>query len=274
MFVAAVLIGCLVLIVCLLPRVTRESSPDRGDQPSFFEPPRKTAAVPQLPAAKAFPKTIAFLDVETTGLSTRDRIVTLGVVLINTDELQAAEANCKCLHRIYDPGIKCHPEAKGIHGHNDWTLRHQPFFAEEAEEVREFLERAGLICCHHAEFDLGFVNRELLQAGLKPLSKPAFCTMRAYKRHNSGSASLDHIAARLGLHRTTKWHGALEDAFLTANVFLALNQFSGRIPVPDRLAHSFGFQNFRVVPPLPEGPLPLRKRRPRASIQTRVETGV
>ncbi len=70
-----------------------------------------------------FPSTIAFLDVETTGLHSRDRIVSLAIALMKLDEVHDGNINISFIHRIYNPGIKCNPVAEQIHGHDDWTLR-------------------------------------------------------------------------------------------------------------------------------------------------------
>jgi len=212
-------------------------------------------------ALQKFPDTIAFLDVETTGLHSRDRIVTLAVALLDTCEIQEGKAQISFIHRIYNPGIHCQPDAERIHGHSDWTLRQQLFFIDEAKEVSEFISKAGMVCCHNAEFDLNFVNREFVHAGIPAIKVPIYCTMKRYRQQYAGSASLANLGAQLGLQRQTNMHGALEDVFLTMNVFLVLNKVSLRISIPD--VDKLGFQNLREVPPQPMGTLPPRKRRPK-----------
>jgi len=62
------------------------------------------------PVIAAIPKCIAFLDVETTGLTAKDRIITLaGVKLRDTDLLATGTASLEYLHLIFDPGRKSHP---------------------------------------------------------------------------------------------------------------------------------------------------------------------
>lgn len=210
-----------------------------------------------------FPDVIAFADVETTGLHSRDRIVTLAVALMSLKEIEQGTLNVSYINRIYNPGIKCHPAAERVHGLDDWTLRHQPFFVEEAFEVREFIHRAGLICCHNASFDLAFIEREFLHSQLAPIQIPSYCTMIHYRQQYSGSASLANCSAQLGLSRKTKLHGALEDVFLTMNVWLKLNHVPLRIEIPEGKECSFSYQNLREVPAPPTGILPPRIRRPK-----------
>ena len=63
-----------------------------------------------------------------------------------------------------------------------------------------------------------------------------FCTMLAWRRHRPGERSgLAHASAACGLARETALHGALEDAWLAANLLRALH---GLAPAPMRL-HGF-----------------------------------
>src|SRR5258707_14301038 len=88
------------------------------------------APVPSPPEPRALtrvaniPKCVIFFDVETTGLNSNDRVVTLAAVtLLNTNLLPSA--SLEYLYLIFDPGRKSHPGAEAIHGYSDWILRHQ-----------------------------------------------------------------------------------------------------------------------------------------------------
>ena len=205
------------------------------------------------------PRTIAFLDVETTGLHSNDRIVALAFILLDASELAESSRHFRFAHLIFDPGKKCHPAAAAVHGYDDWTLRHQAFLAEEAQSVRDFLHEADLLVAHNAAFDCGFVNRELQAAGLPPLAVPTFCTMQEYRARHAGRASLKAVAARIGMARCGERHGAFEDAWLAMNIYLWLHGRPGPVPFsvvpPERRAP----HNFRPPPPTPEGDLPPRK---------------
>jgi DNA polymerase-3 subunit epsilon len=210
-------------------------------------------------------KRVVTLDVETTGLHTRDRIVTLAMVLLDVATFESGKVQLKVIHRIYNPGIACHPAATRIHGHSDWALRHQPFFLEEAQEIVDFISTAEVVICHNAEFDLRFLNRELTAAGLAALSIPSYCTMEAYRSRYEGSAQLDSVIKIIGMKRDGGVHGALEDAWLTMNVFLKLHGAGAVIPFTVLSEEHRALQNWKGCPPIPVGALPPRKRRPRVA---------
>ena len=239
--------------------ITQESPLEQGPHREGLH--RSAAARAQLPAE--LPSVIAFVDIETTGLRSHDRIVSVAVVLLKKEDVEVGRVNLSVLHRIYNPGMKCHPQAEKVHGHSDWLLRHQPFFIEEAAEISEFIGRGGLVCCHNAAFDLAFVARELEHAGVPPLKAPSFCTMNEYRRRYSGSASLGNLASQLNLKRAGDRHSALEDVLLTINVFFALQKLPIQIPIEALGEDRHIFQNARAVPTVPSGPLPSRKRRPK-----------
>ena len=61
---------------------------------------------------RTIPKCVAFFDVETTGLSDKDRIVTFaGVKLLDTETLSTGSLPIACIYLIFDPGRKSHPRA-------------------------------------------------------------------------------------------------------------------------------------------------------------------
>ena len=210
---------------------------------------------------QTIPKCVAFFDVETTGLTDKDRIVTFaGVKLLDTATLSTGSLQLTYIHLIFDPGRKSHPRAEAIHGYSDWALRHQESFEVYAATIERFFDSADLVVAHNAEFDLGFYNREMEGLGREPISKPTFCTMDGYRKKGFvGSASLSAICRDIGVARATRLHGALEDAWLAMRVYLWLNHrgFSGQLP-PDFTGDPI---NMRSVPPLPIGTLPRRQRK-------------
>ncbi|WP_156042263.1 exonuclease domain-containing protein [Bradyrhizobium sp. URHD0069] len=226
--------------------------------------PIETVRPRTLPApviATGIPKCIAFLDVETTGLNEKDRVVTLaGVKLLDTDLLATGTASLAYLHLIFDPGKKSHPRAEAVHGYSDWVLRHQDGFGAYAETIESFFNSADLVVAHNAEFDLGFYNREMDRAARRPIAIPGLCTMSTYRQRGfGGSCSLDAVCQKIGAARNGKLHGALEDAWLAMRVYLWLNQrnFAGMLPIE----FASGPSNFKDAPPLPLGPLPRRRRK-------------
>lgn len=179
------------------------------------------------------PKSIAFVDVETTGLRDDDRVVSIGAVWIAAASLSAAPLfPFSYLHLIFNPGRPSQPRAERVHGFSDRLLKHQSPFATYAEAVRAFLSSADLVVAHNVEFDLGFINSELRRANLQPLSTPSFCTMQASRRQHV-TAALDDVCARLHLARSGKHHGALEDAWLAMQIYLCMHGCKTPAPFSD-----------------------------------------
>ena len=194
------------------------------------------------------PGSIAFVDVETTGLNSDDRVVSLGAFWIATGSLCDRIFPVSFVHLIFNPARRSHPRATQVHGYSDWLLNHQEPFEAYAEDVREFLCSADLIVAHNAEFDLGFINAELERAGRPVIDRPSFCTMEAC-RGRGVHATLDATCKALGLVRTTKQHGALEDAWLAMMVYLWLNGCPTRRPFSEAGALLEPFNLLPAPPP-------------------------
>ena len=144
-----------------------------------------------------------------------------------------------------------------MHGYPDRLLRYQPPFAAIAPSVSELIGESDLIVAHNAEFDMSFTEVEMQAVGLPLIGKPVFCTMRRYGAFYSGSHSLDAVAARIGLKRAGRRHGALEDAWLAMMIYLWLRGCPARLPfeaLPKPLP-----SNLRRMPLLPFGLLFPRK---------------
>jgi len=204
-----------------------------------------------MPSVHTRKKRVIVLDTETTGLLPYDRIVTLGAVRLEGDELQK-----QALYLIFDPRKDSHPAAIDVHGYDNWMTRYQDLFADLAPRVRNWLLWADELIMHHAEFDMRYVQRELRKADVEELGQPTFCTMeRARDLWRGESAKLDHCLSRIGRSRLTRTHGALEDAYLTAALYL--HQQGSTRPI----AHVNSWsppKNLKRHPPRPFGELPRR----------------
>lgn len=205
------------------------------------------------------PERIAFVDVETTGLKDDDRVVSFAGILLKTPQLSENVFDLSFVHIICDPGKKSHPDAERVQGYSDWLLRHQEPFSENALVVAELLKDADLIVAHNAEFDVSFINRELLASGLPELNRPIFCTMQACRQKGFSKIGLNAVATQMGLARSQINHSALEDAWLAMLIYIwlyakhtvgfALSKFGNLQP-----------KNLVSVPPMPDEPLPRRKK--------------
>ncbi len=175
--------------------------------------------------ARTMPSRVLAIDVETTGLEATDRVVSFAGLLLKSSSLVniGGTEQIAFEYLVCNPGIKSHPMARRVHGYSDWVLSHQQTFAEIAEKVMELAESADLIVAHNAEFDVGFLNRELKTAGRELIRIRSYCTMTEWRRRGMpGSASLDNVARFYGLSRESEFHSALEDAFLALRVYLNL----------------------------------------------------
>ena len=189
--------------------------------------PSATVAAP-VPASPRWlagiPSRVVAVDVETTGLTASDRIVSLAAVLLDTRDLAVGGFDLKYLHIVVDPGRRSHPEAERLHGYPDWLLRQQEPFAAHAEQVRGFIHNGAVMVAHNAAFDLEFVNRELVAAGQKGLRLPVYCTMEGFRQTGApGSASLDAVCRYMNIGRLGSRHDAIEDAWLALMACLWLH---------------------------------------------------
>ena len=160
------------------------------------------------------------LDTETTGLNYKagDRIIEVGCVeLINhvstTNNLQFY---CSTNKIIDESAIK-------IHGLTNAFLNEYPPFKEYVKKFLAFIGNDPLII-HNAEFDLGFINNELMLLEIEPLKNKIIDTVSfARKKLNTRIANLDYLCRRFQIDLSERdLHGALLDSQLLAEVYLEL----------------------------------------------------
>lgn len=114
-----------------------------------------------------------------------------------------------------------------VHGLTNDFLADKPRFADVAEEFLEFVEGAELLI-HNAAFDVGLLDAELALAGKPGIRASCRVTdtlVLARQMHPGKRNSLDALCERYGVsnaHR--KLHGALLDAELLADVYLAMTR--------------------------------------------------
>lgn len=104
---------------------------------------------------------LAFLDLETTGLSTvSDRIVELAVIRVSPqgDVLERV--------RRFNPGIPISPEATEVHGITDADVAHEPSFAARARSLAALLDPCDLAGFNLRRFDLPLLLAEFKRAGV------------------------------------------------------------------------------------------------------------
>lgn len=167
---------------------------------------------------------LLFLDTETTGLDPQagHRIIEIGVVEVFDRRLTRHDFHVFC-----NPERDLDAEAVAVHGLTAEFLADKPPFAVIAEDFLAYLqEKPAKILAHNANFDLGFVNTELAKAGLPPLNLPVEDTLVLARQRFPGQRhSLDALCKRLQIdNRSRDKHGALLDAGLLAQVYLAMTR--------------------------------------------------
>jgi DNA polymerase-3 subunit epsilon len=157
------------------------------------------------------PASVAFCDVETTGLGNDDRIVSFGGIGMVSRELVKGRPDLAYLYLVFDPGTANRRA-------DSWLLgcgAAPAGFAAHAADVWHFLTSHELLVAHNAAFDLRFINREMRLAGLTALTRPVYCTMQGYRALGlGGSASLSAVCRHIKLVRAGDLHDAIEDAWL------------------------------------------------------------
>ncbi len=170
------------------------------------------------------------LDTETTGLEWKkgNRVVEIGCV-----ELIERRPTGRTFHCYLNPDREFEPGAQEVTGLTLEFLADKPRFADVVDEFLGFVEGAELVI-HNAAFDIGFLDAELARLdGFGKLLER--CTVEdtlllARQRYPGQRNSLDALCKRLGVDNSQRQlHGALLDAQILTDVYLALTSGQGEI---------------------------------------------
>lgn len=103
-------------------------------------------------------KPLAFFDLETTGVNVaQDRIVEISVIKLNPDGTE------EVLTRLVNPGMPIPKESSDIHGITDDKVVNEPTFAEQAQEIKDFIGNADLSGFNCLKFDVPLLMEEFLR---------------------------------------------------------------------------------------------------------------
>lgn len=193
------------------------------------------------------PAPLTFFDVETTGLSSEDRVVSLGVIHVeDASAFREGLTTASATHLIFNPERPSHPRARAVHGYSDVVLSAQERFSEHALDLRNFFEHSGRLIAHNASFDRRFILREFELAGTSLRGPEFFCTMLEYRRQHEGRSGLDAVLRHMEMPPRTGHHGALADAWFAMAVYRWLHGLA--IPTLEHLP-THGPLNLRDHPP-------------------------
>jgi len=164
------------------------------------------------------------LDTETTGLDPAQghRVIEIGALEILNRRITGAT-----FHQYLNPERDIDAGALAVHGLSREFLADKPRFADVSAEFLDFVRDAELVI-HNAPFDIGFLNAEL--ATLKDGPMKRYCavldTLKLAKQLHPGQKNnLDALCRRYFVDNTGRsYHGALLDAQLLAEVYLAMTR--------------------------------------------------
>lgn len=169
------------------------------------------------------------LDTETTGLDPSEghRIVEIACI-----ELVHHVPTGRKFHRYVNPQRSMPEDALAVHGITAEFLAGQPPFGAIIDELLAFIGSDRLVI-HNAEFDLAFLNGELVRHERVPIDCAFIDTLGlARVRFPGAPASLDALCRRFGIDLSARvQHGAEVDCGLLAAVYLEL--LGGRQPALD-----------------------------------------
>ena len=168
------------------------------------------------------------LDTETTGLEVNKghRIVEIGCV-----ELLERRPTGREFHCYVNPQRAMDEGATAVSGITDDFLIDKPIFASIADELLAFIDGAELIA-HNASFDMGFLTAEFgrLEQPVNVAERVSVLDtlLLAREKYPGQKNNLDALCKRLGVDNSHRdLHGALLDAQLLADVYLAMTAGQG-----------------------------------------------
>jgi DNA polymerase-3 subunit epsilon len=170
------------------------------------------------------------LDTETTGLEVEQqhRIIEIGCV-----ELFNRRLTGRSFHRYLNPEREIDWGAEQVHGLSQEQLAKEPTFLQVHEEFLEFIRDAELII-HNAPFDVAFLNAELERIAsahrVGDLCRVLDTLALARQMHPGQRNSLDALCKRYSVDNSQReYHGALLDASILAEVYLAMTGGQGSL---------------------------------------------
>ena len=164
------------------------------------------------------------LDTETTGLEPSEghRVIEIGCV-----EILDRRITRNAFHRYINPERVVDPGALEVHGITNQFLKDKQRFAAVAGEFLDFVRGAELVI-HNAAFDVGFINHELglmhdPVGDIRQVCGVLDTLELARRQHPGQKNSLDALCKRYSVDNSGReYHGALLDAQLLAEVYLAM----------------------------------------------------
>jgi DNA polymerase III subunit epsilon len=160
----------------------------------------------------------AFLDVETTGLSTwfGDRICQIAVIVTEGKRIKST------LDLLINPERELSPSATHVNGLDESKLAAAPLFAEVTDQLEAALKDA-VIVCHNAKFDLQFLDNEYRKLGRTVEYPNLIDTLLVARDYfELPSYSLNYLAEAFNVPSKAQASRAQTDALTLKNFFFAM----------------------------------------------------
>lgn len=195
------------------------------------------------------------LDTETTGLEVDrgHRVIEIGCV-----EIIDRRKTGNVFHRYLQPDRAIDNAAVAVHGITSEFLATQPRFPAIAQEFMDFVAGAELIV-HNASFDVGFLDAELARLThirgrrVRELCQVVDTLLLARQLHPGQRNSLDALCKRYDVDNSRReMHGALLDAHLLVDVYLAMTGGQRSLSLDDATSGSVVHTIVRVPRPVGE----------------------
>ena len=199
------------------------------------------------------------LDTETTGLEPDlgHRIIEIGCV-----ELVNRRPTGRTFHKYLNPERDIDEGAAAVHGISRADLEGKPKFADVVEELVTFIDGAELVI-HNAAFDVAFLDAELVriqgqQRAIAKLCRVLDTLALARSMHPGQRNNLDALCKRYSIDNSRReLHGALLDARILADVYLAMTGGQAALALAESTASGSSSQGSRTVRALVRPSVPL-----------------
>ncbi|MDD2334813.1 MAG: 3'-5' exonuclease [Mesotoga sp.] len=166
------------------------------------------------------------IDTETTGSSPLggDRILEIAAIPIYGNKILQNLS----FQSLVNPLVLIPAQITGIHGLKNEDVSEEPTMAEVFPRFRDYVGGATIVG-HNIVNDMTFFDIASKETGVLPLTNNYIDTISiAHEVFSEGPYSLKSIAGRLKI-RDVPTHRAMDDARVTAKVFLALARRLGGI---------------------------------------------
>ena len=155
----------------------------------------------------------AVVDVETTGVYNLDRVLEIGIVLMDAEGTIVSEFET-LINPMRDIG-----NSSDIHGIEARHVAEAPVFEEVAGTVLDLLHRADIVVAHNLDFDWRMLQNEFRRLGYSlPSDLAGICTLKLFQKLDPGCPrQLATLCAMHGIEMD-QCHSALCDATATAKL--------------------------------------------------------